>query len=62
MLLRMRSLGGAGDELPPELADATTRRAKIRRRWKSWRFGSGREQAEAEAHAAAEQRMRRSLR
>ena len=49
-----------GDELPPELTDATTRRAKIRAALEELaiRRRAG-EQAEAEADAAAEQRMRR---
>ena len=49
-----------GDELPPELADPKTRRAKIRAALQELeeRRRAG-EQAEAEADAAAEQRMRR---
>ena len=49
-----------GDELPPEFTHATTRRAKIRAALEELaiRKRAG-EQAEAEADAAAEQRMRR---
>ena len=49
-----------GDELPPELGDPKTRRAKIRAALEELaiRRRAG-EQAEAEADAAAEQRMRR---
>jgi transposase len=49
-----------GDELPPELADPRTRRAKIRAALQELeeRKRAG-EQAEAEADATAEQRMRR---
>jgi transposase len=49
-----------GDELPPELSDPATRRAKIRAAVEELesRQRAG-EQAEAEADAAAEQRMRR---
>ena len=54
-------LGDArGDELPPELSDPTTRRARIRAALEELaiRKRAG-EQAEAEANGAAEQRMRR---
>ena len=49
-----------GDELPPELADPKTRRAKIRAAFEELEERRRvAEQAEAEADAAAEQRMRR---